>query len=198
MPDAGLVAIDHIALGLAPDQFDTWILFARPCSALQRGESLELADPFGLIRSSGVANAERSVRVVLNVSLSQRTRTARQVSATGRSGGGVQHIALATDDIFATMARLRGDGVRFVPISANYYDDLLARLDLDEAIGAADAVARHPLRPLARGEFLHAYAEPFADRFFFEIVQRRAYDGYGAVNAPARMAAQEQNAETKP
>jgi 4-hydroxyphenylpyruvate dioxygenase len=74
------------------------------------------------------------VRVVLNVSLSQRTRTARQVSATGRAGGGVQHIAFGTRDIFATLQRLRGNGARFVPISANYYDDLLARLDLDEAL----------------------------------------------------------------
>jgi 4-hydroxyphenylpyruvate dioxygenase len=197
--DAGLVAIDHIALGLAPDQFDTWILFAKAVLGLQRGESLELADPFGLIRSSGVANAERSVRMVLNVSLSQRTRTARQVSATGRSGGGVQHIALGTDDIFATMARLREDGVRFVPISANYYDDLLARLDLDEAtVRQMQSLDILYDRSPGGGEFLHAYAEPFADRFFFEIVQRRAYDGYGAVNAPARMAAQEQNAKTKP
>jgi 4-hydroxyphenylpyruvate dioxygenase len=37
----------------------------------------------------------------------------------------------------------------------------------------------------------------FADRFFFETVQRRAYDGYGAVDAAARVAAQEQNAETR-
>ncbi len=193
-PDAGLVGIDHIALGLAQDQFDTWILFAKAVLGLQRGESLELADPFGLIRSSGVANATRSVRLVLNVSLSQRTRTARQVSATGRAGGGVQHIALGTRDIFATMERLRGNGVRFVPISANYYDDLLARLDLGEA-----AVRRMQSLDILydrspTGEFLHAYA--FADRFFFEVVQRKAYDGYGAVNAPARMAAQEQNAES--
>jgi len=196
VPDAGLVGIDHIALGLAPDQFDTWILFAKAVLGLERGESLELADPFGLIRSSGVANAERSIRMVLNVSLSQRTRTARQVSATGRSGGGVQHIALGTRDIFASMEKLRGNGVRFVHISANYYDDLLARLDLDEAtvrrMQSLDILYdRSPA-----GEFLHAYAEPFADRFFFEVVQRKAYDGYGAVNAPARMAAQEQNAES--
>ena len=46
----------------------------------------------------------------------------------------------------------------------------------------------------AGGDDFHAYGEPFADRFFFEIVQRRAYDAYGAVNAPARMAAQKQNA----
>jgi 4-hydroxyphenylpyruvate dioxygenase len=43
------------------------------------------------------------------------------------------------------------------------------------------------------GEYLHVYATPFADRFFFEIVQRVAdYDGYGALNAPARMASQAQ------
>ncbi len=194
-PDSGLEGIDHIAMGLAQDQFDTWILFAKAVLGLERGESLELADPFGLIRSSGVANAQRSVRMVLNVSLSRRTRTARQVNATGRAGGGVQHIALATRDIFASMEQLRRNGVHFVPISANYYDDLLARLDLDEAtvrkMQSLDILYdRSPT-----GEFLHAYAEPFADRFFFEIVQRKAYDGYGAVNAPARMAAQEQNAK---
>ena len=195
-PDAGLVAIDHIALGLAQDQFDTWILFAKAVLGLERGESLELADPFGLIRSSGVANAERSVRLVLNVSLSQRTRTARQVSATGRAGGGVQHIALGTHDIFASMERLRGNAVRFVPISANYYDDLLARLDLDEKLVRRMQRLDILYDRSPAGEFFHAYAEPFADRFFFEIVQRKAYDGYGAVNAPARMAAQEQNAES--
>ncbi len=196
--DADLERIDHIALGLAPDQFDTWTLFGRAVLGLERGESLELADPFGLIRSSGIANAARSVRVVLNVSLSQRTRTARQVSATGRAGGGVQHIALATPDIFRTMERLRESGARFVPISANYYDDLLARLDLDEAMVRRMQSLDILYDRSAAGEYFHAYGEPFADRFFFEIVQRRAYDAYGAVNAPARMAAQEQNAKTSP
>ena len=89
--------------------------------------------------------------------------------------------------------------MRFVPISANYYDDLLARLDIDPATGArgcASSASSSTARP--EGEFLHIYTETFADRFFFEIVQRKAYDGYGALNAPARMAAQEQNAATKP
>jgi len=41
------------------------------------------------------------------------------------------------------------------------------------------------------GEYFHAYTEAFADRFFFEVVQRvGGYDGYGALNAPARMASQ--------
>jgi 4-hydroxyphenylpyruvate dioxygenase len=195
-PDApaacGLETIDHVAFALAPDQFDTWILFSRAVLGLERGESLELADPFGLVRTSGVANVERNVRLVLNVSLSQRTRTARQVSATGSSGSGVHHIAFGTRDIFATMRSLRAQGVRFVPIPANYYDDLRDRLDIDEdrvrALQALDIVYDRS----STGDYYHAYGEPFADRFFFEIVQRNAYDGYGAVNAPARMASQEQ------
>ena len=181
-----------MAFGLAPDQFDTWILFARSVLGLESGESLELADPFGLIRTSGVADAARHVRIVLNVSVSQRTRTARQVSATGRAGGGVQHIALSTADIVDTVTRLRANGVRFVPIPANYYDDLRDRLDLDEAwvrkLQSLDIVYD---RAPGGGDYYHAYGEPFADRFFFEIVQRQPpYDAYGAANAPARMAAQ--------
>jgi 4-hydroxyphenylpyruvate dioxygenase len=173
------------------DQLDTWVLFCRAVLGLVPGGSLELADPFGLIRSSGIANAERSVRFVLNVSLSQRTRTARTVSAS--QGAGVHHIAFGCTDIFTTVGRLRERGVRFVPISANYYDDLCTRFDI-----AADIAAR--LRETgvlfdraADGDYLHIYTETFADRFFFEVVQRvGAYDGYGALNAPARMASQAQ------
>ncbi len=193
---AGLKSIDHIALGLATGQLDTWVLFCRAVLGLQPGDSLELADPFGLIRSSGVANADRSVRLVLNVSLSQSTRTARTVSASG--SGSVHHIALSCTDVFESVARLRENGIPFVPISPNYYDDLLTRFDLDAAL-----VER--LRRLgilfdrsASGDYFHVYTDSFADRFFFEIVQRVGpYDAYGALNAPARMASQAQGASSR-
>jgi 4-hydroxyphenylpyruvate dioxygenase len=158
---------------------------------MKPGESLELSDPFGLIRSCGIATDDRSVRFVLNVSTSQKTRTARTVSASG--GGGVHHIALDCSDIFDAVAKLRANGVPFVPISPNYYDDIIARLDID-----AGLVER--MRNLgilydrnAGGEYYHIYATTFAERFFFEIVQRvGGYEGYGALNAPARMASQAQ------
>ena len=189
----GLTHVDHMALALAHDQLDTWTLFAQSILGLGAGESLELADPFGLVRSCALTNAQRNLRLVLNVSKSQRTRTAQQVRATGRSGGGVHHIALATQDIFATVQTLQAQGVKWLPISPNYYEDLLARLGLDE-----DLVRRMQALNIVAdvspggGRFLHAYTEPFADRFFFEVVQREGgYDGYGAVNAAVRMAAQE-------
>jgi 4-hydroxyphenylpyruvate dioxygenase len=189
--DAGLKQIDHVALGLALDQLDTWVLFTRAVLGLEPGESLELADPFGLIRSRGVANAQRSVRLVLNVSLSQRTRTARTLSLTG--GGAVHHIALSCDDIFDTTARLRANGTRFVPISDNYYDDLATRIDIDAALLARMRAAGVLFDRSPAGDYLHIYTESFEGGLFFEVAQRiGAYDAYGALNAPARMASQAQ------
>ena len=191
-----LLAIDHVALALANDRLDTWTLFGRAVLGLAGGESLELADPFGLIRSRGVSNADGSVRLVLNVSVGEHTGTARQVSAAGGSGGRVHHIALGCANIFDSVARLRANGVLFVPIAANYYDDLHARLALDETL-----VRRMQALDILfdtspdGGRYLHAYSEPFADGFFFfEVVQRDRYDGYGATNAPARLASHAQRA----
>lgn len=189
----GLAAIDHIALGLAVDQLDTWTLFGRAVLGLTAGESQELSDPFGLIRSRGVSNADRSVRLVLNVSVGDNTRTARQLSAAGRSGGAVHHIALRCDDIFETMPKLRACGARFVPISQNYYDDLAARLDLDESLVRRMQAFDILYDASEGGRYFHAYSESFDDRFFIEIVQRDRYDGYGVLNAPARLASQAQS-----
>ena len=103
-------------------------------------------------------------------------------------------MALDCADIFDAVAKLRSNGVPFVPISPNYYDDIVARLDID-------AVLVERMRGLGilydtnatGGEYFHVYGATFADRFFFEIVQRvGGYEGYGALNAPARMASQAQ------
>jgi 4-hydroxyphenylpyruvate dioxygenase len=186
---AGLARIDHVAMALPFEALDTWILFHRSVLGLAPGESLELSDPYGLVRSMGVASADRAVRFVLNVSQSRSTAMARTLSAAG--GTSVHHIAFATDDIFATLAKMRSNGVALVPISGNYYDDLAARFDLPGARIEAMRQRNVLYEGSADGEYLHAYTESFADRFFFEIVQRVGdYDGYGALNAAARLAAQ--------
>ncbi|HEV8258775.1 MAG TPA: TIM barrel protein [Casimicrobiaceae bacterium] len=189
--DAGLRTIDHVAMGLPVDQLDTWILFYRAVLGMQPGDSLELSDPYGLIRSSGIATDNRKLRVVLNVSPSRSTQTARTISTLG--GASVHHIAFSCDDIFATVAKLRATGVSFVPISRNYYDDLPTRFELDERLVGRLRDFGILYDRSADGEYFHIYSESFADRFFFEIVQRAGdYDAYGALNAPARMAAQAQ------
>ena len=80
-----------------------------------------------------------------------------------------------------------------MPISANYHDDIEARFDLESATLARMRELGVLYERSADGEYLHAYSESFAGRFLFEIVQRVGrYDGYGAQNAPARLASQAQ------
>jgi 4-hydroxyphenylpyruvate dioxygenase len=94
------------------------------------------------------------------------------------------------------VARLEANGVRLLPIPENYYDDLAAKMDLPaEQIAAFQ---RHNILydREADTEYLQAYTEAFDQRFFFEIVERRGYRGYGAANAPIRLAAQAQRTTT--
>ena len=188
---AGLTTVDHVAMGVPVDQLDTWVLFYRAVLGMEPGSSLELSDPFGLIRSCGVATRNRRWRVVLNVSPSRSTQTARMISTL--RGASVHHVAFGCEDIFASVEKLRANGVRFVPISPNYYDDLPTRFELDPALVARLQAQGVLYDRDADGEYFHVYTETFADRFFFEIVHRvGGYDAYGALNAPARMAAQTQ------
>ena len=194
-PGPLLKSLDHIALALPPDQLDSWVLFSRAVLGLEPGDSQELADPYGLVQSSSVCNDTRSVRMVMNVSSSRRTGVAHAVNASGGSGG-LHHLAFACDDIFAVVAQLRASGTQFVPISPNYYEDLLARSDLDPAlVGKMQSLGiLFDQTPL--GAFFHIYTPRFADRFFFEVVQRvGGYDGYGALNGAARLASEAQAAD---
>ena len=88
------------------------------------------------------------------------------------------------------MSAMRARGVPLLDIPDTYYDGLAAMHDL-----SAEQIDR--LRDLSilydrstTGEFFHAYTRAFDGRFFFEFVQRRDYDGFGAVNASVRLAAQ--------
>jgi 4-hydroxyphenylpyruvate dioxygenase len=183
-----LTRIDHIAQALPEGQLDSWILFYRAVLGLEPEGSVELPDPYGLVHSRAVASGNRALRFPLNVSQSRNTATARSVSTL--AGAGVHHIAFESADIFETMRKLNEAGVPMLAIPLNYYDDLAARFGL-----AGDLVDRLRLNGLlydraGDGELLQAYTQPFEDRFYFEILQRKGgYDLYGAANAPVRMAA---------
>lgn len=187
--EPGLLKVDHVAQGLPQLTLDSWILFYRTILAAEPGESTELADPYGLIRTRGVATPDRKLRFVLNVSDSDTTLTARTISQL--AGASVHHIAFSCADIFATVKRLRASGVSFVPISPNYYRDVPTRFELADSLVAQMQELGILYDRTGDGEYFHIYTNVFAERFFFEIVQRvSGYDGYGATNAPARMMSQ--------
>lgn len=187
---AGLARIDHVSVALPEGQFDSWVLFFKAAFGFTAEHTMVLPDPYGLVRSRALHSPEGSIRLPLNISQSRGTATARSVST--YSGAGVQHIALATDDIFAAAAELQRRGADLLQIPANYYDDLAAKHGLSDELLERLSAANILYDRDGDGEFFQLYTELFEDRFSFEIVERRHYDGYGAVNAPVRLAAQAQ------
>ncbi|HET9146567.1 MAG TPA: TIM barrel protein [Acetobacteraceae bacterium] len=186
--EPALLAIDHIAQALRQGAMDRFVLFYRSIFGLEPAPVVELADRQGLIRSRALSSRDGKVRIPLNVSEGQATETDRFIDAS--SGPGIQHIAFATADIKAMLQEDRARGLPIVPIPENYYEDLAASAPLDDA-ALEDLRRLHILYDSDEsGEFLHAYTAPVEGRFFFEIVERRGYHGYGARNAPVRLAAQ--------
>jgi 4-hydroxyphenylpyruvate dioxygenase len=185
---AGLTRIDHIAYSMAYEEFLSWQLFFVSLMTSRKTPQLEIADPQGLVESQAIESEDRKVRFTLNGSSSQRTLSARFLR--GYVGAGVQHIAFETDDIFATSARLREHGLLQLEIPQNYYEDLEARFGLDAALLERLEEGGILYDRDADGEYFQLYSRAFAKRFFFEVVERRSYVGYGAANAPVRLAAQ--------
>jgi 4-hydroxyphenylpyruvate dioxygenase len=185
---ADLTSIDHISQSMDYDEMLSWVLFYTSIFDVEKTPGLDIADPAGLVRSQVVQTRDGALRLALNGSQSQRTLSGRFVNEF--FGSGVQHIALATSDIRATSRQFAKNGLKVLPIPENYYNDLRARFDLGDDI-VADLAAHAILYDRdGDGEYFQLYTPTFADRFFFEIVERRSYAGFGAPNAPIRLAAQ--------
>jgi 4-hydroxyphenylpyruvate dioxygenase len=189
--DAGadaLLAVDHIAQSMPYDEMLSWLLFYTGILDLERLPQMEIADPRGLVQSQAVINGDQSLRFVLNGSSANRTLPARFISEF--FGSGVQHVAFSCRDIFAAVAEMRKRGADFLDIPDNYYDDIEAKYDLAPEL-MAQLRANHILYDReGDGEFFQVYTHIFDERFFFEIVERRDYQGFGAANAGIRLAAQ--------
>jgi 4-hydroxyphenylpyruvate dioxygenase len=132
--------------------------------------------------------ADDAVCIALNSTRAERT-VARKLMQR-QAGGGVQHIALQTADIFAVARRLDEEAVKTLKLPQNYYDDLGARFGLDDDTLAEMAALGLLYDEDQHGSFHQLYTAHFHGRFCFEIVQRNGYRGFGAANTPVRSAMQ--------
>lgn len=193
-PDAPLLTgVDHIAQTMQYEEFLSWLLFYVALFDVSKTPQLEIADPMGLVQSQAVESSDKAVRFTLNGSLAAQSLTSRFVQ--NYFGAGVQHIAFATPDAFAAAEQAAAQGLPRLGISRNYHDDLEARLGIDADLAdrmAADDMLydRAPDEHGNDTEYFQFYSRAFARRVFFEVVERRGYTGYGAANAPIRLAAQ--------
>jgi 4-hydroxyphenylpyruvate dioxygenase len=187
-----LGTVDHISQSMPYDEMLSWLLFYTGILDLQRLPQMEIADPAGLVQSQALINANQGLRVILNGSSATRTLSSRFINEF--FGSGVQHVAFSCADIFATVADMRSRGANFLKIPDNYYDDVEAKYDLDATTMAALRDNQILYDREGDGEFFQIYTHIFDELFFFEIVQRRNYQGFGAANAAIRLAAQTREA----
>jgi 4-hydroxyphenylpyruvate dioxygenase len=169
--------VDHVNLVQPWQHYDEAVLFYGSVLGLHAQAALEVAGPVGLVTSKVMRSDHGRIRLALNLLPAGIDRLP-------------QHIAFASSDVVALARQARARGLRTLPVPANYYEDLDARFDLDPALLAT-------LRELdllydrdGDDEFLHFYTATVGG-VFLEVVERRGgYDGYGAANAPTRLAAQ--------
>ncbi|GAB4098579.1 bifunctional sugar phosphate isomerase/epimerase/4-hydroxyphenylpyruvate dioxygenase family protein [Sinomonas halotolerans] len=178
--------IDHINLAQPWQHYDEAVLFYSSVLALTPQPSLDVSSPAGLVRSQVMQTGDQAVRLALNLAPWGQADSVR---------GTVQdtfaeHIAIEVPDLVTHARACRRRGLPFLPIPANYYEDLDARFGLaPEFLGTLRELDLLYDRD-AEGEFLHFYTATVGS-VFFEVVQRvGGYDGYGAPNAPVRHAAQ--------
>jgi 4-hydroxyphenylpyruvate dioxygenase len=186
---AASTTIDHVVQAVPGGQVEPWVLFYRSVLGLSAQRNIVLHDPYGVIRSREIESLDRAVRVSVTNSDRDNTSVSRAVSRF--RGAGVQQIALAVEDIVATARDLKARGAPLLPMAENYYDDLQAKFDLEPEL--LEVMRTHSIlydKEAGGGEFFHLYVTSFDDRFHFEFTQRLGgYTGYGAPNAPFRLAA---------
>ncbi len=184
---AGLTRIDHLAQTVPYVLMPTWLLFYSSIFAVEKTPVVDIVDPAGVVRSQVIENASGALRITMNGAENDATLAGHFLAE--KLGSAVQHIAFASSDIFGTAMALASNGFRSLPISPNYYDDVEARFGLEPEFTDRLRANNILYDRDEHGEYLQLYSTAFGAGFFFEIVERRGYTGYGAPNAIFRIAA---------
>ncbi len=185
----GLKKVDHIAQTVSYDEMLNWSLFYTSLFAMKKAPTIDVTDPDGLVRSQALQATSDGLRITLNGAETHRTFAGSFLAES--FGAPVQHIAFTCDDIFEAAQALVRKGFEPLEMHANYYADLNARFDLPAATLKKMQTLNILYDEEAGRAFYHLYSRPKEGALFFEILQRdQSYNGYGAPNAPYRIAAQ--------
>ncbi len=186
---AGVRRIDHVAQTMRYQEMQSWLTYYLSTFQMEKADIVDVVDPSGLVLSQALSSPEGEVRLNINGAGERRTFAGAFLSKA--FGAGVQHIAFASDNIFETSLHLEQAGFKRLAIPQNYYDDIRTRFKLSDDMLSAMRAGNILYDRDGRGEYFQIYSAAFWGGFFFEIVERRGgYDGYGARNAPIRLAAQ--------
>lgn len=188
-PTVGLTGIDHVVGNVEQGTLDRWVSFYEDVFGFEQlvhFDDDQISTEFSALMSTVVWNGGRVVMPINEPAEGRRKSQIEEYLDFYRSPG-VQHIALATDDIVATVRALHERGVRCMQVPDDYYDaarERLAGIDLpwDALRGLGILVDRDE-----HGHLLQIFTETVTDRptVFFEIIQREGARGFGEGNFQA-------------
>lgn len=198
----GLRYIDHCVGNVELGDMNKWVKFYEDIMGFKlliTFDDNDISTDYTALMSKVVSNKNEYIKFPINEPAQGKKKSQIEEYIDFYHGAGVQHIAVATDDIMHTVSELQSRGVEFLKVPAYYYDDLQNRVGkIDEDI--------EPLRELnilvdrdEEGYLLQIFSKPVEDRptLFFEIIQRKGARSFGKGNFKALFEAIEREQELR-
>jgi 4-hydroxyphenylpyruvate dioxygenase len=189
-PPTGLLYVDHCVGNVGWNQMNPWVDFYEKVMGFRNILSFDdkdISTEYSALMSKVMSNGNGYVKFPINEPAEGKKKSQVEEYLEFYKGEGVQHVAMATNNIVETVTQLRDRGVEFLQVPASYYTDLLDR------VGHIDEDLR-PLQELGilvdrddEGYLLQIFTKPVEDRptLFFEIIQRKGAQSFGKGNFKA-------------
>ncbi len=186
----GINRIDHIVGNVNWNQMEPTVQFYHEVLGFEKFIEFsenDIQTKYSALKSQVVRNYNSKVKMPINEPAKGLKMSQIEEYVSYYHGAGAQHIALATDDVVATVSEMRKRGVEFIRVPDTYYKTLNERVgDIDEDV---DVLAQHGILvdKDEHGYLLQLFSKPIQDRptFFFEVIQRKGAEGFGKGNFKA-------------
>jgi len=188
--ETGLQYVDHCVGNVALHQMNRWVKFYEDVMGFKNiltFDDQDISTEYSALMSKVMSNENGFVKFPINEPAEGKKKSQVEEYLEFYNGEGVQHIAMATNDIVATVKELISRGVEFLRVPSTYYEDLLDRVGhIDEDL--------EPLKEMGilvdrdnEGYLLQLFSKPVEDRptLFFEIIQRKGAKSFGKGNFKA-------------
>jgi 4-hydroxyphenylpyruvate dioxygenase len=198
----GLLHIDHMVGNVGWHEMDDWVDFygrVMGFSLYQHFDDKDISTEYSALMSKVMANGNGYVKFPINEPAEGKRRSQVEEYLDFFPGAGVQHIALATNDILQTVTRLTEQGVEFLHVPHSYYTELQGRVGkIDEPVDELEKLGILVDRD-DQGYMLQIFTKPVEDRptQFYEIIQRKGSRSFGKGNFKALFEAIEREQELR-
>jgi 4-hydroxyphenylpyruvate dioxygenase len=187
---AGLKHIDHMVGNVGWGEMNRWVDFYRDVMGFRlfkHFDDKDISTEYSALMSKVMSNGNGRVKFPINEPAHGKRKSQIEEYLDFYQGPGVQHIAMATDDIIDTVSKLRRQGVEFLRVPSTYYDDLAVRTGpIDEPVAVLQELGILVDRD-DEGYMLQIFTRPVEDRptLFFEVIQRKGSRSFGKGNFKA-------------